>query len=36
MVFVLVAGLVDAVVLVADMECPVRLEVPVVDDSAEP
>jgi hypothetical protein len=36
MVFVLVAGLVDALVLAADMECPVRLEVPVVDDGAEP
>ena len=36
MVFILVAGLVDAIVLAADMECPVRLEVLIVDDGAEP
>jgi hypothetical protein len=29
-------GLVDAVMLAADVECPVRLEVPVADDGAEP
>jgi hypothetical protein len=27
---------VDAIVLAAHVECPVRLEVPVVDDDAEP
>jgi hypothetical protein len=32
----LAAGLVDAVVPAADVECPVRLEVSVVDDGAEP
>lgn len=30
------AALVDAVMLAAHVECPVRLEVPVVDDGAEP
>jgi hypothetical protein len=32
----LAAGLVDAVMLATQVECPVRLEVPVVDDGAEP